>query len=141
MDDTKLIKWWVDGSYGVHDNMRSHTGVIMSMGKGVVYYTSHKQELNIKISTEMELVATDDVMTQLLWTRYFLEAWGYRLGASKMYQDNMSAMLLEKNGKASIRKRKSHISIRSLFVKDKVNALDVTIDHCTTDDMWGGLLH
>ena len=66
MDDTKLIKWWVDGSYGVHDNMRSHTGVIMSMGKGVMYYTSHKQELNIKISTEMELVATDDVMTQLL---------------------------------------------------------------------------
>ena len=112
MDDTKHIKWWVDGSYGVHDNMRSHTGVIMSMRKGIMYYTSHKQELNIKISTYMELVATDDVMTQLLWTRYFLEARGYRIGSSKMYQENMSTMILDKNGKLSSSNSMGHIDIQ-----------------------------
>ena len=26
--------WWVDASFGIHDDMKSHTGVIMSLEKG-----------------------------------------------------------------------------------------------------------
>ena len=70
----------------------------MSIGKGALYSTSHKYKLNTKISTKTKLVAADDIMLQLLWMRYFLEAQGYRYGASKQYQDNMSAMLLDKMG-------------------------------------------
>ena len=66
------------------------------MGKGELYSTTHKKKLNTNISTETELVATDEVMPQLLWERYFMEAQGYRLGSSKMYQDNTRSMILEK---------------------------------------------
>ena len=41
------------------------------MGKGELYSTPHKQNLNMKISTETDLVATDDVMPQLLWKMFF----------------------------------------------------------------------
>jgi hypothetical protein len=71
-DDMHVLKWWVDGAYAVHDDMRSHTGAVMSMGKGAAYATSIKQKLNTKSSTEAELVSTNDVMPQVLWTRYFL---------------------------------------------------------------------
>jgi len=37
-------------------------------------------------------------MPQILWTRYFLESQGYKDHVSVMYQDNQSAMILEKNG-------------------------------------------
>ena len=121
IEDTNLIKWWVDSSYNVHGNMSSHTGGIISMGKGALYSTSHKQELNTKRSADMELVAMDDVMSQLLWTKYFLEAQGHRVGASKLYQDNMSAILLEKNGKALSRKRKVTTNIPYFFVRGIVN--------------------
>jgi hypothetical protein len=30
-------KWWVDSSYAVHLDMRSHTGVVMSLGKASTY--------------------------------------------------------------------------------------------------------
>jgi hypothetical protein len=36
-DDITVIKWWVDGSYATHPDMRSHTGGTMSLGKGFIY--------------------------------------------------------------------------------------------------------
>jgi hypothetical protein len=72
-----IIKWWVDASYGVHHDMRSHTGGAMSMGTGVIYSTSKRQKLNTKSSTEAKLVGVDVVLPQALWTKYFMEAQGY----------------------------------------------------------------
>ena len=87
-DAMHLVKWWVDGSFAVHHDMKSHTGATMSLGKGSVYSTSVRQKLNTKSSIEAELVGVDNVMPQIIWTRYFLEAQGYDVRNSKIYQDN-----------------------------------------------------
>jgi hypothetical protein len=29
-----VIRWWVDASFSVQTNMRSHTGAVLSLGKG-----------------------------------------------------------------------------------------------------------
>ena len=101
-DRVNVLKWWVDASYAAHDNMWGHTRGTMSMGKdgcGSIISISKKQKLNTKSSTEAELIGADDAMPQMLWTRYFLEAQGYGIDENILYQDNMSAMLLEKNRK------------------------------------------
>ena len=67
-EKTNMLKWWIDGSFAVHNDMRGHTGVTMSMGAGMIYSTSTKQKLNTRSSTEAELVAVNDVMLQVLWT-------------------------------------------------------------------------
>ena len=41
--------WWVDSSYAVHLDMRSHSGIIMTLGKGATYTASTKQKINIKV--------------------------------------------------------------------------------------------
>lgn len=110
-DDSNGIKWWVDGAFAVHQDMKSHTGGVMSLGKGAAYATSTPQKLNTKSSMEAELVAVDDVMPQVVWTRNFLEAQGYSVGDNVVFQDNQSAMLLEKNGKRSSGKCTRHINI------------------------------
>ena len=76
-------------------------------------------------------------MMQLFWMRYFLEDQGYRVGASKIYQDNMSTMSLKKNWKYSSVKRTRHINIRYFFIKERVNEEELIIDHCTNDEIWG----
>ena len=73
----------------------------MSLGKGIIYGTSTRQKLNTRSSTEAELVDVDDCMSQILWTRYFLDAQGYNINDCIVYQDNKSAILLEQNGQAS----------------------------------------
>ena len=64
-----------------------------------------KLKLNTNSSAESELFGADDVMPQMLCTRYFLEAQGYGINKNILYQDNMSAMLLEKNRKKSSTKK------------------------------------
>jgi len=71
MEASDGLKWWVDSSYAVHPDMRSHSGIYMTLGKGMAYSTSSKQKLNTESSTEAELVAIDDSMGQILWTRHF----------------------------------------------------------------------
>jgi hypothetical protein len=71
-DDGIDIKWWIDASFAVHPDMRSHTVGTLSLGKGSVYSTSRKQRINTKSSTEAELVGVDDGMPLVVWTHNFL---------------------------------------------------------------------
>ena len=80
------------------------------MGRGSVQTYSSKQKLNTRSSTEAELVGADDIMSQLMWTKYFLEAQGLKV-KTKLLQDNKSTMLLEEKGIDSTGKRSRHINI------------------------------
>lgn len=65
-DESGSIYWWVGSTFAFHHNMRSHTGVVLSMGRGALWATSTKQKLNTRSSTESELVEIDDVMHQII---------------------------------------------------------------------------
>jgi hypothetical protein len=39
-DDSGVIRWWIDASFAVHPDMKSHTGAAMSMGKECAYAVS-----------------------------------------------------------------------------------------------------
>jgi hypothetical protein len=135
-DKDGVIMWWVDASYAVHPDMKGHTGGTMSMGSGSIYSTSTRQKLVTRSSTESEVIGVYDVMPQLLWTRNFLIDQGVRAdGNTTLYQDNKSAILLEKNGKSSSSKKTKHMNIRYFFIKDRVESGDVKIEHCPTGEM------
>ena len=55
------------------------------------------QKINTKSSTEAELSAANDVLSNLLWTRNFLKQKGYDIDPT-LNQDNKRAILLETNG-------------------------------------------
>ncbi len=50
------------------------------------------------------------------------------MDASILYQDNMSAILLEMNGKASSSKRTKHIKVKYFYVKEKVDNGEIEIE-------------
>jgi hypothetical protein len=135
-----ILKWWIDASFAVHPNMRGHTGGGLSLGRGFPVVNSTKQKLNTRSSTETEIVGVDDCMPSVLWTRYFMEAQGYGIRENIVYQDNQSAILMEKNGKASSSKRTKHINIRYYFVTDRIRKKDLTVEWCPTGDMIGDFM-
>jgi hypothetical protein len=86
-----------------------------------------------------ELVGVDNRMPQILWTRYFLESQGSEVCDNKIYQDNQSAMLLEKNRRGSSSQRTRHINIRYFFVTNWIKANEVSVEYCPTADMKGAI--
>jgi hypothetical protein len=77
--------------------MRGHTGGALTMGTGGAMETLTKQKANVRSSTIGELVAVDEMMAQILWTRLLMIAQGVKVTNNILYQDNRSAILLEKN--------------------------------------------
>ena len=130
-----ILKWYFHAAYAVHPDMKSHTGATLKMGQGHPISKSTKQKLNVKSSMEAELIGVDDTMGQILWTNNFIKSQGWDYAETIIYQDNKSAMLLEKNDRASSLKRTKHINIRYFFVKDCVDREEVKIEFLGTDDM------
>jgi hypothetical protein len=72
----------------------------------------------------------------MLWTRYFVEAQEYSVNVvSIMNQDNMSAILLEKNRRTASIQRNKNINIRCFFIKDRIASGEITAKHCSSTEM------
>ena len=74
-------------------------------------------------------------MLQLIWTGHFLDAQGLTIKDTTLYQDNMSSILIEKNGQQSSSKQTCHMNIHYFFIKNQVELKHVKIEHCPTTEM------
>jgi hypothetical protein len=100
-DNLTTIQWWVNASHAVHNDCQGHTGAMMSMGKGAAISFSNKHKLNTKSSSESKLVSSNQALSSILHTGYFIKAQGYSIEQNILFQDNQSTMQLEVNSSFS----------------------------------------
>jgi hypothetical protein len=135
-----MVRVYIDASYGVLPDGKSHTGSCIVVGEiGAIHRKSGKQQKVTKSSAEAELVALSDSASQGLHTRNFIMAQGYECGPMTAYQDNMSTMALIERGR-SVAKRTRHIDIRYFWVKERVDNGEAIVRHMGTKDMYANLL-
>ena len=115
--------------------MRSHTGGFMNMVTIGAHVQSRKQKLNTKSSTEAEIDGVYDVLTQVIWTQYFLKEQGHMIQDNFIYQDNQSAIRLEKNVNQSSSNSTRHINIRYYFITYRIMKQEASVECCPTVDM------
>ncbi len=99
----------------------------------------NKQKCNTKSSTKTEIIALHDKLSDVIWMRYFVECQGYDIDECIIFQDNMSALSLEKNGRMSSSKRTKHIKAKYFLIKDYYNAEEIDLRYCPTGQMWADL--
>ena len=100
IDDTNTLRWYVHAAFGVHRDMKSHTGMMMTMGQGADSSNSTKQKLNKKISTEAELLGIDDDISLIIRSRYLLSEQGYQVRDKICYKDTQRTAKLVNTGHA-----------------------------------------
>ena len=81
--------------------MKSHTGMVFTLGKGAIISSSTKQKVNARSSTESELIASDDKLGKIISTKTFMEHQDFKVKVNLIYQDNTNTMKLQINGKLS----------------------------------------
>jgi hypothetical protein len=95
---------------------------------------------NTQSSTETELISLCDKLPDIVWTRYFVECQGYDIDECVVFQDNMSALSLEKNGRISSSKWTKHIKEKYFLIKDYYEYGEIDLRYCPTDIMWADVL-
>ena len=93
-----------------------HTGSVFSLEKGMIVAYSKKQKVNSRILTDSELIGVNDIISNVLWTRQFLECQEFKVKVNIIYQDNTSTMKMQKNCRASSGKRTQNYYIKSFIL-------------------------
>ena len=89
----------------------------MSLGHGIIHDKYSKQKLNIKSSTELEVVEASNYIDYILYIKWVLKEQGYVLKHNIFNQDNMSAIKMEKNGMQLCGEKSRHIHIRYFLLR------------------------
>ena len=72
--------------------------------------------------------------------RYFVECQGYNIDKCIIFQDNMSALSLEKNRRILLSKRSKHIKAKYFLINNYYNTRAVDLRYCPLGHMWADVL-
>ena len=67
-DGSGHLQWHGDAAFALHDDFRSHSGSTFMMGDGAITSLSRKPGMNTRSSTKAEVVATDKIISPMIWT-------------------------------------------------------------------------
>jgi hypothetical protein len=132
-----VLSCFVDCSYGVHTDGRSHGGFSLHIGtdNAPFFVSSKKQKDCVAVGAmESEYVELSAASRKVLEFRYFLDSIEFfQSDPTVIYEDNMSAINLA-NASAVTRKSR-HINIRHHFIRDCVAQKFIVVKHLATDKM------
>jgi len=134
--EMKVVSW-VDASYAVHEDAKSHSGTVITAGLergSPVFVRSRKQKLVSRSSTEAELIALHDASPQVTWTRQLLEELGHTQGPATIFQDNKSTIFMAERGSGNFN-RTRHIAVRYFSIKQLIDDKTVAIHYLPTGQM------
>nr|GEW86439.1 hypothetical protein [Tanacetum cinerariifolium] len=118
------------------DDLKSQTGYVFVLNRGVVDWKSTKQSIFATSSTDAEYIAIFDASKKAVWIRNFI----YGLGIVptieepiKMYCDNTGAIAIAKDHRVT--KGARHFRAKVHYVRETIEMGDVGIEKVNTDDM------
>ena len=89
----------MDESYAVNNDTNRKNGCGKIIGLGVTHCSFSNKKLNTKSSTEIDPVGISDCVLYNTWYIMFMHNQGYLNNSNNVFQDNLSAMRTEMNGR------------------------------------------
>lgn len=134
-DDSCILAGYSDADLaGDNDTRHSTSGYIFQLYNNTVSWCSKKQNTVAKSTTEAEYVALSFATQEVIWLRRLLENIGMKAeGPSTIFEDNNGAIELSKNPK--FHDRTKHIDVAHHFVREQVTLNNVSVKHCSTQNM------
>ena len=93
-DDSQHFCWYTDAAFLVHLDMRSHSSRTFSLSFGAMSPSLIKQKVSSRSSMEAELIAIDDKISKVTWSKRLTEDQGFKVNLNIVFQDNTSTIKL-----------------------------------------------
>ncbi len=94
-DNLEIIHWYLDASFAVHFDFKSHTGAVLTLGTGSINSKLTKHKINTRSSMEAEVISMDNIISPVLWTKLFMEAKGFKIKQNIIMCDYVKQMIEE----------------------------------------------
>ena len=105
-----------DAAFAVHpSNMRSHTGLLLSVGRGIILVKSTSQKTVTKSSAESELVALSDLLSFAVNQLEFMKSMNLNIDHAELCRNNQSTIHMAENG--NLTHKTKHIKIKYFYIK------------------------
>jgi hypothetical protein len=138
---------YVDVGHATHDDKRSHTGGMVTMGRlgqgGVpLVWKSLKQKVVALHSTSAELIGLSDMFDLLQCSNELVEylAPGKQKLPFSVFQDNTSTITIAYMGRSSSHAKRRFIEIRYFWFKDHLDGGFAKLDYLKSADHPADLL-
>jgi hypothetical protein len=138
--DIQLMAY-MDASYAGHEDAKSHSGMVLTLGpsSGPIYSKSTKQTITALSSTEAEMDAVCAGCTTVVAARRLLGELGFtQKDATPVYEDNMSTIALTRG--TGNWGRTKHFSVRYNFVRQLVEENAICMKYIASEEQVADLL-
>ena len=124
----------IDAAFANREEMKSTSGMCVTLGVGHFISSSKVQKLNSKSSTEAEIIAVSDGMNVPLWLADFIAHQGYKPQPVRLEQDNQSCIALLNKGRSTAETTR-FIAIRKFWISDYIRNGAINVVYVPTEDM------
>jgi hypothetical protein len=129
------LEAYIDASFALHPDGKSHTGVVILLGEVGVFFASRKQKCVSKSPTEAELVAlSDNVGFVELFHKFVSFVLNCKIDTPMVYQDNTSVISLVTAGGGMMRTK--HLCTRMYLVMEALKEGKINVKYVHTSEMF-----
>ncbi|PNX67669.1 hypothetical protein L195_g055750 [Trifolium pratense] len=134
------LQGWSDSDYaGDHDDRKSTSGYVFTLGESAVCWSSKKQPIVTLSTTEAEYVAAASCACQCLWLKNVLDYLHIKQdGSITINCDNSSTIKLSKN--PIMHGRSKHIDVRFHFLRDLSKDGVIELKFCKSQEQLADIM-
>ena len=135
-----LLRGYSDVDHGGdQDTGRSTNGYAFFLGAGCISWSSKRQTVVAKSTTEAEYIASNHAGAEAIWLRHFLEELGFPpKGATTILADNQSAIAVAKNPEHHGRMKQLLLSYH--WIRDQVETGTLQLEYVPTGEMTADIM-
>lgn len=123
-----ILESYSDADYASEAVTRkSVSGVVVKYSGGAIFWMSKRQQCVSLSTTEAEYIAASEAAKELVWLKRLFEEIAPLAEIPILLVDNASAVQLTKN--PEYHQRTKHIDVRYHFVREKVLARELEVQH------------
>jgi hypothetical protein len=126
-----IVKVYIDAAYALHENFKSHSGLVVMVSQGCIKAISTSQDTVCKSPCEAEIIALSDHGDEYQHAEEFIKDLLIDQYKVIIMEDNKSAIKLLLDGSLS-RSNVRYIAIRCAWIEFMVSSRMMNIEFCST---------